>query len=212
VSGSFDGQLRFRTLLDTKDFEKGFGGLPGIAAKGAKMIATTIATIATTLGGLAAAAIKVGSTFESSMSQVAATMGMTANEVARGSAEFTMLEDAAKRAGATTKFTASEAAEALNYLALAGYEAGQSVEVLPIVLDLAAAGGLNLADASDLATDAMAALGIEANKTNLTVFGDQLAKASTACTKQRKASSRLRWIPRHSRGRYFTRRCITYEM
>ena len=82
-------------------------------------------------------------------------------------------------AGATTKFTASEAAQALNYLALAGYDAATSADVLPSILNLAAAGGLELANASDLATDAMAALGIEANAANLTRFGDEMAKASS---------------------------------
>ena len=132
-----------------------------------------------TLSGLGIAAIKVGSDFEESMSQVAATMGMSVSEIHEGSEAYETLSAAAKNAGATTKFTATQAAEALNYLALAGYDAGTSAEVLPSVLNLAAAGGLDLAYASDLATDAMAALGIEANADNLTQFGDQMARASS---------------------------------
>ena len=132
-----------------------------------------------TLSGLGIAAIKVGSDFEESMSQVAATMGMSVSEIHEGSEAYETLSAAAKNAGATTKFTATQAAEALNYLALAGYDAGTSAEVLPSVLNLAAAGGLDLAYASDLATDAMAALGIEANADNLTQFGDQMAMASS---------------------------------
>lgn len=132
-----------------------------------------------TLSGLGIAAIKVGSDFEESMSQVAATMGMSVSEIHNGSEAYETLATAAKNTGATTKFTATQAAEALNYLALAGYDAGTSAEVLPSVLNLAAAGGLDLAYASDLATDAMAALGIEASADNLTQFGDEMAMASS---------------------------------
>ncbi|MEI3506556.1 MAG: phage tail tape measure protein [Anaerotignum faecicola] len=113
------------------------------------------------------------------MSQVAATVGMSVSEIHNGSEAYETLATAAKNAGATTKFTATQAAEALNYLALAGYDAGTSAEVLPSVLNLAAAGGLDLAYASDLTTDAMAALGIEASADNLTQFGDQMARASS---------------------------------
>lgn len=144
-----------------------------------KAAASAVAAAAGTLSGLGIAAIKVGSDFEESMSQVAATMGMSVAEIHEGSEAYETLSAAAKNAGATTKFTATQAAEALNYLALAGYDAGTSAEVLPSVLNLAAAGGLDLAYASDLATDAMAALGIEASADNLTQFGDQMARASS---------------------------------
>ena len=113
------------------------------------------------------------------MSQVAATMGLTVEDIRNGSEEFELLSQAAKDAGATTAFSASEAADALNYLALAGYDAATSADVLPSVLNLAAAGGLDLAYASDLATDAMAALGIEASSANLTEFGDKMAKTAS---------------------------------
>lgn len=144
-----------------------------------KAVVSAVTAAVGTLSGLGIAAIKVGGDFEESMSQVAATMGMSVAEIHNGSEAYETLATAAKNAGATTKFTATQAAEALNYLALAGYDAGTSAEVLPSVLNLAAAGGLDLAYASDLATDAMAALGIEANADNLTQFGDQMAKASS---------------------------------
>ena len=110
------------------------------------------------------------------MSQVAATMGITADTIAEdGTKPFDILSEAAKAAGESTQYSASEAAEALNYLALAGYDAATASEVLPSVLNLAAAGGMDLAYASDLATDAMSALGIAASNENLTNFGDKLA-------------------------------------
>ncbi|MBE5875647.1 MAG: phage tail tape measure protein [Lachnospiraceae bacterium] len=120
--------------------------------------------------------VTLGSSFESSMSQVAATMGMTAQEIAEGSKDYETLKTAAEECGAATKYSASQAAEALNYLALAGYDATKSAEVLPRVLDLAAAGGLDLAYASDLVTDAMAALGMETSQ--LDSYIDQMAKTS----------------------------------
>ena len=73
---------------------------------------------------------------------------------------------AAKEMGAKTAFSASECAEALNYLALAGYDTQEMADTLPTVLNLAAAGGLDLASASDMVTDAMSALGMETSDAN----------------------------------------------
>lgn len=167
-----DGSVVIKISGDDKPFRKTLGSL-------AKVSTAAIAGAGSALSGLGAYAVKVGSEFESSMSQVAATMGMTTEEIHNGSEAYETLATAAKNAGATTKFTATQAADALNYLALAGYDAATSAEVLPSVLNLAAAGGLELAYASDLATDAMAALGIEASAGNLTQFGDQMAMASS---------------------------------
>ncbi|MCM1057890.1 MAG: phage tail tape measure protein [Firmicutes bacterium] len=125
---------------------------------------------------IAESAIETGSDFEESMSQVAGTMGITAEEIEAGSADYELLENAAKKCGQTTKYSASESAEALNYLALAGYDARRSAETLPKVLDLAAAGNLELAYASDLVTDSMAALELETDK--LDNYIDQMAKTA----------------------------------
>lgn len=125
---------------------------------------------------LAKGAISVGMDFESGMSQVAATMGMTTQEIAGGSDAYTKLENAAKEAGNTTQFSATQAAEALNYMALAGYDADKAVETLPTVLNLAAAGGMDLAIASDMVTDSMSALGDKAGTTES--FVDKMAKTS----------------------------------
>lgn len=140
-----------------------------IVIDGVKKLADGIKEIAT-------ASIEVGSEFEASMSNVAATMGMTAEEINAGSADYEKLAEAAKKCGQTTKYSASEAGEALNYLALAGYDVNKSVETLPKVLDLAAAGGLDLAYASDLVTDSMAALGMETK--DLDNYIDEMAKTS----------------------------------
>lgn len=125
---------------------------------------------------IAESSVEVGSEFEASMSNVAATMGMTAEEINAGSEEYEKLAAAAKQCGQTTKYSASEAAQALNYLALAGYDVNKSVETLPKVLNLAAAGGLDLAYASDLVTDSMAALGLETK--DLDNYINEMAKTS----------------------------------
>lgn len=174
-----DGSVIIDIEGDSSKFKQALSGLGGIASTALKGVTTAVAAVTTAVAGVATAAVKVGSGFESSMSQVAATMGLTVEDIRNGSAEFELLSQAAKDAGATTAFSASEAADALNYLALAGYDAATSADVLPSVLNLAAAGGLDLAYASDLATDAMAALGIEASSANLTEFGDKMAKTAS---------------------------------
>lgn len=171
-----DGSVVIEIIGDDKKFISTLGELSGSAVKG---LTTAVTAATTAVGGLAAASVKVGSGFESSMSQVAATMGLTTADIANGSEEFELLAQAAKDAGATTAFSASQASEALNYLALAGYDAQTAADALPAVLNLAAAGSMDLAYASDLATDAMAALGIEASNENLTRFGDEMAKTAS---------------------------------
>ncbi len=120
--------------------------------------------------GFAADSVKVGAEFDSSMAQVAATMGVTVDEVQE-------LRDFAREMGASTAFSASEAADALNYMALAGYDAEKSMEMLPTVLDLAAAGDIELARASDMVTDAASALGLTTEETAQMV--DKMAQASS---------------------------------
>lgn len=174
-----DGSVVIEIIGDDKEFKSTLGSLGTVAGSALKGAATAVAAATTAAGGLAAASVKVGSNFESSMSQVAATMGLTTADIANGSEEFEILAQAAKDAGATTAFSASQASEALNYLALAGYDAQTAADALPAVLNLAAAGSMDLAYASDLATDAMAALGIEASNENLTRFGDEMAKTAS---------------------------------
>ena len=141
-------------------------------AAGTAMKAAAAASAAATaaVGAFAASSVKTGMEFDSAMSQVAATMGKTVDEVQD-------LRAVAQEMGATTAFSATQAAEGLNYMALAGYSAEQSMTMLPKVLDLAAAGGMELARASDMVTDAQSALGLTAEQTAAMV--DQMAKASS---------------------------------
>ncbi|MDL2318583.1 phage tail tape measure protein [Eubacteriales bacterium OttesenSCG-928-A19] len=152
----------------------------GNIAKGiGKALAAAVAAMGAAVGVAAKKlndTINVYASFEDSMLQVAATMGMTAEEIAAGSESYKLLENAAKEAGANTRYSASEAAEALNYLALAGYDAEKAAATLPAVLNLAAAGNMSLAETSDLVTDAMSALGMETDQ--IDVFMDQMAKTA----------------------------------
>lgn len=157
------------TRLDTSGFTKGISSMTVAAGN---LISDLVKTAGSKLAGLAQSSVSVGMNFDASMSQVAATMGTTVDQIQS-------LTDTAKEMGSTTKFTATQAADALNYLALAGYDANKAAEVLPSVLNLAAAGGMDLAYASDLVTDAMASLNIEANKQNVDEFGNKLAMAAS---------------------------------
>lgn len=142
----------------------------------AEAIKQGIDALAGSMKKVVEASVSVGSSFEAGMSQVAATMGMTSEEIANRSKDYETLKVAAEESGKATKYSATQAAEALNYLALAGYDANKAAETLPRVLNLAAAGGMELAYASDLVTDAMAALGMETS--DLDKYIDEMAKTS----------------------------------
>lgn len=151
-----------------------------ISSAGQKLLPVTAGVTA-----LGTASVTTAANFESSMSQVQATMGITkdAMSTVNGQSVNTMdtLSKLAKKMGAETAFSASECAEALNYLALAGYDTEQMCNTLPTVLNLAAAGDIALADASDMVTDAMSALGMGVDEAETMV--DQMAKtASTTNT------------------------------
>ena len=115
--------------------------------------------IAAVLGAALQDCIEVGKQFETSMSQVAAIGGFDTM-----SEDYKRLEQAAKDYGATTRFTAAEVSSALQYMMLAGYDTTRSIETLPNLLNLAQAGGLDFARASEMLTNSVAALGIQTNQ------------------------------------------------
>jgi len=144
-------------------------------------VGKSIMPVSAAVAGLGAAAVKITADFDSSMSQVQATMGITKDAMSEVNDQtvntMDTLSDLAKKMGTETAFSASECADALNYLALAGYDTQQMCDTLPTVLNLAAAGGIDLASASDMVTDAMSALGMEVSDANKMV--DQMAKTSS---------------------------------
>ena len=112
--------------------------------------------------------IETGKNFDSAMSEVSAISGATGKDLQ-------MLRDTAKEFGSTTMFSASEAADALKYMSLAGWDANTSAAALGGVLDLAAASGMDLGAASDMVTDYLSAFSMEAEKSGY--FADLLAYA-----------------------------------
>ncbi|MBQ8095163.1 MAG: phage tail tape measure protein [Clostridia bacterium] len=129
--------------------------------------------LTTPIVALGTVCIKTFTSFDDSLKTVQATMGLVAGSSEEADRQIALLNSTAQEMGRSTRYSASEAAEALNYLALAGYDADEACAALPQVLPLALAGGLDLAYASDLATDAMAALGLSMDE--LGSFSDQMA-------------------------------------
>ena len=167
---AYDGTLKFDTSIDSKGFQSGIDGIGSIAEKGLKATGAILAGTATAIGAIGAASVKVGSDFEASMSKVAAISGATGDDLKA-------LTDKAKEMGATTKFSASESADALQYMAMAGWKTEDMLNGLEGIMNLAAASGEDLATTSDIVTDALTAFGLSAEDS--THFADVLAQASS---------------------------------
>lgn len=138
------------TTSTTTDKFNALGG--GIASLGA-----SISIVSVPLLGLGAASIKTAADFEAGMSKVSALSGITGQDLQE-------LTDLAKEMGSTTKFSATEASEALQYMSLAGWDADQMSGALEHTLKLAGAAGMDLALATDIVTDTMSMYGLEADK------------------------------------------------
>jgi len=120
--------------------------------------------------GLTAGIIKTTADFDASMSKVAAVSGAAGED-------FDKLRAKAREMGATTKFTASDAADAMNYMAMAGWKTEQMLDGVSGIMNLAAASGEELATTSDIVTDALTAFGMTAEESSR--FADILAAASS---------------------------------
>lgn len=163
IASSYDGALIFDTGIDEKGFKAGIDKLKSTASATVKAVSVAVA-------GFGAYAIKVGSDFEASMSKVGAISGATAEDME-------LLTAKAKEMGAATKFSASESAEALQYMAMAGWKTEDMLGGLEGIMNLAAASGEDLALTSDIVTDALTAFGLSASDSGH--FADVLAKASS---------------------------------
>lgn len=132
--------------------------------------------VALAVGSAAAAMLSFGavvrqiSEFETSMSRLNAVSGASAAQMAN-------MRDIARDLGSTTEFSASQAADGLNFLAMAGFNASEAMESLPAVLDLATASGLGLASAADIASNVISGFGMEAS--DAAKVADILAGASS---------------------------------
>lgn len=165
-----DGKIVIETGLDTKGIETGLKKVSSIAKTGIATAVTAISGMSTALAGVAGYSIKVGSSFEAGMSKVQAVSGASNEQLQR-------LSDKAKEMGATTKFSATEAADAMNYMAMAGWKTEDMLNGIDGIMNLAAASGEDLATTSDIVTDALTAFGLTAQDS--THFADVLAAASS---------------------------------
>lgn len=136
-----------------------------ISAAGQKM--RTASMMAGLLGG---AAVQIGKEFDESMSKVRAVSGATGED-------FDKLREKAREMGAKTKFSASDAAEAMNYMAMAGWKTDQMLSGIEGIMNLAAASGEDLATTSDIVTDALTAMGYAAKDSGH--LADVMAAASS---------------------------------
>ena len=158
---------------ESKNKLKDFTGGMNQVAKGC---AVAGGAITASIGGIFGASAKVGMEFEASMSKVQAVMGASKEDLAQ-------LEKAARDAGAKTTKSASEAANALEYMGLAGWSVKESQEALMPVLRLSEAGAMDLGITSDLVTDSMSALGLkmsEIGQSGLDKYLDMVAKTSNS--------------------------------
>lgn len=165
-----DGKIVIETGLDTKGIETGLKKVSSIAKTGIATTVTAISGMSTALAGVTGYSIKVGSSFEAGMSKVQAVSGASNEQLQR-------LSDKAKEMGATTKFSATEAADAMNYMAMAGWKTEDMLNGIDGIMNLAAASGEDLATTSDIVTDALTAFGLSASDS--THFADVLAAASS---------------------------------
>lgn len=146
------------------------GGLSVFGVALGNLIADVVSMAINKLKELATETINVGKQFDSSMSQVQAVSGATGEE-------YDQLRNKAKEMGSTTKFTASEAADAFNYMAMAGWKTEDMLDGIDGILNLAAASGSDLATTSDIVTDALTAMGYKAEDAGK--LADVMAAASS---------------------------------
>lgn len=143
-------------------FEKAGDSITNVGKK------VSVASAAVT--GLGVAAVKTAADFDSAMANVAAISGATGDDLQA-------LRDKARDMGEKTKFSASEAAEAMSYMAMAGWKTGDMLSGIEGIMNLAAASGEDLAATSDIVTDALTAFGLTAEDS--AHFADILAAASS---------------------------------
>lgn len=142
-----------------------------VTSKMAGLMKKSAAVIGVASVAAAKKTIDVGKSFEAGMSEVQAISGASGKDLEKLSAK-------AKQMGATTKFSATESATALKYMAMAGWKTNQMVSGLSGVMNLAAASGEDLGTVSDIVTDSMTAFGLKAKDSGH--FADVLAKASSS--------------------------------
>lgn len=144
----------------------------------ANLASKAITTATSLIGRGVRSVVEEYVSFDEAIGQAAAKMP---EKIRRGTDAFKELEDAARAVGASTKYTATESAEALNFLAMAGFNAAQSMAALPHVTDLATSSGMDLARATDIASDALGAFNLMSS--DAAVLGSNLARINDVFAK-----------------------------
>lgn len=163
--------------VDTNGYENALdkaadktNGFAGKLKTAFKVGAAAIGVATGAVVGFAKSAVDAGMEFDAAMSQVSAVSGATGKD-------FDALRDKAMEMGSKTKFSATESAEAFNYMAMAGWKTGDMLNGIEGIMNLAAASGEDLATTSDIVTDALTAFGLKASDS--AHFADVLAVASS---------------------------------
>ncbi len=165
-----DGTIRISTELDSTKAQGAMAKFSGTAKSALKGVAVAAGAAGTAISAMAGYAVKVGSSFEEGMSKVSAISGAAGGDLEK-------LTDKAKEMGAKTKFSATEAASAFEYMAMAGWKTEDMLNGIEGIMNLAAASGEDLATTSDIVTDALTAFGMSASDSGR--FADVLAAASS---------------------------------
>lgn len=166
-----DGKVVIETGLDSSGIENDISKLGSLASTGLKATTAAVTAASGALAAFAGYSVKAGSNFESGMSEVEAISGATEEQIKE-------LASKAKEMGAITKFSATESAAALKYMAMAGWSTKDMLGGLEGIMNLAAASGEDLASVSDIVTDALTAFGLQASDSGH--FADVLAKAASS--------------------------------
>jgi TP901 family phage tail tape measure protein len=175
------GEVRARLTLDNSQFRKNmknsrsdlgeFDKKASGSKQNLKGLEEAAGLVGIAVAGMASAAVVTAAQFEQSMARVAAVSGASGDSLKS-------LEDAAKQAGETTVFSANQSADALSYLSMAGFEASESVEALPSVLDLASAAQLDLGQSADIVSNIMTGFSMDTEDTGKAV--DVLVETMTS--------------------------------
>ena len=165
-----DGKIVVDTELNESGIRNGLSNLSNITKSGFGVLTKAVGAVSSGLTAVATGAIMVGSNFEDGMSKVAAISGATGNDL-------DALTEKAKEMGASTKFSATESAAAMEYMAMAGWKTDDMLNGIDGIMNLAAASGEDLATTSDIVTDALTAFGMSASDSGH--FADVLAAASS---------------------------------
>ena len=165
-----DGSIKISTELDSKKAEKAMSRFSSYAKTAMDGVKTAIVTGSAAITAMAGYSVKVGSDFEAAMSKVSAISGATGDDLQK-------LTEKAKEMGAKTKFSATESAQAFEYMAMAGWKTDDMLNGIEGIMNLAAASGEDLATTSDIVTDALTAMGLQASDSGH--FADVLAAASS---------------------------------